>query len=91
MAIPVGLIAMWHGALGAIPANWNLCDGTGVTPNLVARFVRGNRPGVDPAGPFGSDTHTHATMTAAGAHLHTVTDRAGHTHTVNSAGGHSHG
>ena len=82
---------MWHGALGAIPANWNLCDGTGVTPNLVARFIRGAPVGVDPGATGGADSHTHLTMTAAGGHLHTVDNQAGHTHVVNSAGSHTHG
>lgn len=50
--VPIGLIAMWYGAVADIPDGWALCDGrTGLTrtdgngtidtPNLVGRFVRG--------------------------------------------------
>lgn len=90
MAIPVGLIAMWSGALATIPANWNLCDGTGVTPNLVARFLRGAPAATDPGTVGGADSHTHASMTTAGSHSHTLQSRS-HSHTTNSAGSHSHG
>jgi len=36
---PIGAIISWDGALGAIPANWQLCDGTGGTVDLRDLFV----------------------------------------------------
>ncbi len=86
---PVGAIAIWTGTLASIPANWNLCDGTGVTPNLVARFLRGAPAATNPGTTGGADSHTHASMTAAGSHTHTAGNRT-HSHTVVSAGGHNH-
>jgi len=86
--VPVGAIAIWSGALGTIPANWSLCDGSGGTPNLIARFIRGAPAATDPGTTGGSDTHSH-TMTAAGAHTHTMGSHS-HSHTTNSAGAHNH-
>ncbi|GAJ08944.1 unnamed protein product, partial [marine sediment metagenome] len=88
-AIPAGAIALWSGTLGTIPANWSLCDGSGGTPNLVARFLRGAPAATEPGTTGGADSHTHASMTAAGGHTHTA-GSLDHSHTVNSAGLHSH-
>jgi len=87
---PAGLIAMWSGTLATIPANWALCDGTGGTPNLVARFIVGSAAGVDPGATAGADSHGHAEANAAGTHTHTAQLRT-HTHIVVSAGSHNHG
>eukprot|EP01043_Picozoa_sp_COSAG02_P060237 COSAG02_NODE_7829_length_2831_cov_1.499268_1_plen_213_part_10 len=38
-AAPRGLIAMWSGALDALPQGWALCDGTAGTPDLRDKFV----------------------------------------------------
>ncbi len=40
-AVPAGTIALWSGAVSAIPAGWALCDGGSVTPDLRGRFVAG--------------------------------------------------
>lgn len=80
---------MWSGVLGTIPANWNLCDGGGTTPNLVAKFLRGAPAATNPGTTGGNDNHTHASMTAAGAHVHTM-GAYDHQHTVNLAGDHIH-
>jgi len=90
-AIPLAqeVVVMWSGTLGNIPANWTLCDGGGTTPNLVARFIRGAPAATEAGTTGGADTHTHATMTAAGAHTHTTADQS-HTHVVVSAGVHVH-
>lgn len=89
MTVPLGVIAAWSGLLADIPANWNLCDGTGGTPNLVARFLRGAPAATEPGTIGGSDTHSH-TVSEEGSHSHT-TDSDSHSHTVNNAGSHSHG
>lgn len=88
MAVPTGLIAMWSGTLATIPANWNLCDGSGVTPNLIARFLRGAPAATDPGTTGGADSHNH-TMGSAGSHGHTLSS-AGHGHTTSSDGTHDH-
>jgi len=88
-AVPAEAIAMWSGTLAAIPANWNLCDGTSGTPNLVARFLRGAPAATEPGDTDGADSHTHASMTADGGHTHTA-GSLNHQHTVVSAGSHKH-
>lgn len=90
MAVDTGVIAIWSGTLATIPANWNLCDGSGVTPNLVARFLRGAPAATNPGTTGGADSHTHSSMTGAGSHSHTLQSQS-HSHTVNSAGDHGHG
>lgn len=40
-ALPVGIITMWSGSIGAIPAGWALCDGTSGRPDLRNRFIVG--------------------------------------------------
>jgi hypothetical protein len=39
--VPRGAIVMWSGAIVAIPATWQLCDGTNGTPNLSGQFIAG--------------------------------------------------
>ncbi len=66
-AFPAGIIAMWGGSIATIPAGWALCDGTGGTPNLLAKFIRGIATALtEPGDTGGSDTHTHTI-----AHTHT--------------------
>ncbi|WP_370089277.1 hypothetical protein [Ekhidna sp.] len=44
--IPIGGIIMWSGNVADIPPNFQLCDGTGITPNLSGKFIRaGGSPG----------------------------------------------
>ncbi len=88
--LPLGSIALWSRTLATIPANWALCDGTGGTPNLVARFVRGAPAATNPGTTGGADSHGHASMTSTGGHTHAFSG-GGHSHVVNSAGSHSHG
>lgn len=88
--IPLGAIALWSGTLATIPANWSLCDGSGGTPNLIARFIRGAPAATDPGTTGGSDSHTHVSVTAAGSHTHTAQANADHSHTVILAGAHHH-
>ena len=38
--VPSGVIAMWHGASGAIPSGWVICDGNNSTPNLTDKFIK---------------------------------------------------
>lgn len=76
--VPLGGIIMWSGAVASIPDGWQLCDGTGTTPNLVDRFIvgAGSTYAVDETG--GSPdavvvTHNHGGTTASnGNHNHYV-------------------
>ncbi|MBA7648407.1 hypothetical protein ES703_56193 [subsurface metagenome] len=81
---------MWSGTLANIPANWNLCDGGGTTPNLVAKFIRGAPAATEAGTTGGADSHPHASMTAAGGHTHTAVAVVNHNHQVNNSGVHNH-
>jgi microcystin-dependent protein len=97
--VPVGLIAMWSGAINAVPSGWRLCDGTNSTPDLRDRFIVGAGSTYAVGNTGGSATvtlnesqipgHTHvisATTSSAGAHTHTATG-GGHTHFLVSSSG----
>jgi len=80
--IPAGLISMWSGSIGSIPAGWYLCDGSNGTPNLTDRFIigAGSTYAVNGTGGVSSVTLTTSNMPAH-THTATVTD-PGHTHTL---------
>jgi hypothetical protein len=76
-AFPVGGIILWSGSIAAIPATWQLCDGTNGTPNLRDRFIVG----------AGSTYAVGATGGSANAVV------AAHSHTASSSvsdPGHNH-
>ena len=83
--VPAGIITMWYGAVLAVPAGWNLCDGTNGTPDLRNRFIVGagttyavgNTGGAADA-PLVSHTHTANSSSAA-----VITD-PGHRHVYGS-------
>lgn len=79
---PAGVIVLWSGSIGSIPAGWVLCNGSNGTPDLRNRFVvgAGSTYAVDATG--GSKdaivvSHTHTATT-------TITD-PGHTHNITSS------
>ena len=61
-----GLIVMWHGTIGNIPAGYLICDGNNATPNLLTRFVEGVATAATNPGATGGATakntagHTHS-------------------------------
>jgi hypothetical protein len=71
--IPTGLIAIWSGATGSIPAGWTLCNGSNGTPDLRNSFIIG----------AGSTYAVGATGGSADSivvsHTHAITD-PGHLH-----------
>lgn len=82
--LPSGMILLWSGSIGSIPAGYLLCDGTNSTPDLRNRFIVGagstysvNQTGGSADSIVVSHTHT-ATSTS------TVTD-PGHFHTIPTA------
>ncbi len=78
---PSGLIALWSGSIGSIPAGWYLCNGSNGTPDLRDRFVvgAGSTYAVDATGGSAdaitiAHTHTYSGTTASsGTHSHTTT------------------
>ena len=99
--VPSGIIAIWSGAVSAIPSGWVICDGTNGTPNLTGQFVV--HADADAAGTYNvGDTGGSNTVTLAEAnlpgHTHSVSGTTAsdgaHTHTVSgntsSSGNHTH-
>ena len=39
--VPLGAIIAWYGTTATVPAGWAICDGTGGTPDLRDKFIRG--------------------------------------------------
>ena len=84
-AVPAGVIVMWSGSSGTIPAGWTLCDGTNGTPDLRDRFVIGATSSYAVGASGGSKdaivvSHNHtATSTSS------VTD-PGHVHNFDARG-----
>jgi hypothetical protein len=99
-SVPTGCILMWSGSIGTIPAGWQLCDGTGGTPNLQDKFIvgAGSTYAVAATGGFAnsivvSHSHTitdsgHAHVISDSGHVHSVTD-SGHAHAITDPG-HAH-
>lgn len=87
---PIGTIKMWNGTIAAIPAGWNLCDGSNGTPNWTGRFPLAVDNDDDHGATGGSEVHTHAATTAsAGAHTHDITVD-GHALTIPELPAHQH-
>jgi len=74
---PSGVIVLWSGSIGSIPAGWYLCNGNNGTPDLRDRFVVG----------AGSTYSVDATGGSANAIVVSHT----HTFTTDSGGSHTHG
>jgi len=70
MATAKGIIMLWSGAAGDIPAGWILCNGAGGSPDLRNKFVVGAGDTYAPGASGGDINHTH-TFTGAG-HSHTI-------------------
>ena len=88
--LPTGMILLWSGSIGSIPAGFLLCDGTNSTPDLRNRFVVGagssysvNQTGGSADAIVVSHTHTATSVVTDPGHLHTF----GLGSVVNYAGG----
>lgn len=57
---PSGMIVMWSGSIGAIPAGWALCNGANGTPDLRNRFIVGAGGDYAVGATGGALTHSHA-------------------------------
>jgi microcystin-dependent protein len=71
VAIPSGLIAMWHGLIANIPSGWVICDGNNGTPNLLAKFVEGVATAATNPGATGGAASVTLTLGQIPAHTHT--------------------
>jgi hypothetical protein len=78
-AFPIGGIIIWSGAVSAIPATWQLCNGTNGTPDLRDRFIVGagttyavNATGGTANAVVVSHTHTATNTISNAAHQHLV-------------------
>jgi len=66
-------IAMWSGPTTAVPAGWQLCDGSGGTPDLRDRFVVGAGSTYTPGDTGGATTNTPSfTGDPMTTHTHTL-------------------
>jgi len=82
-AFTTGMILLWSGAIGSIPAGFYLCNGSNGTPDLRDRFIVGAGGSYSVAQTGGSAdaivvSHNHTATSTS-----TVTD-PGHTHTTNA-------
>lgn len=75
--IPTGMISLWYGSIGSVPAGWYLCDGTNGTPDLRNRFIVGagstysvSQTGGSADAIVVSHTHTATSAVTDPGHLH---------------------
>jgi hypothetical protein len=76
---PAGVIVLWSGSIGSIPAGWVLCNGSNGTPDLRNRFVvgAGSTYAVDATGGSAdaivvSHTHTATSVVTDPGHIHGI-------------------
>lgn len=75
-SLPVGVIGAWLRPLAQIPENWQLCDGSNSTPDMLGLHPKGATASIGGTGGSLAD-HDHTIPT----HTHTTT---GHSHDVSS-------
>jgi hypothetical protein len=92
--LPSGMILLWSGSIGSVPAGYYLCDGSNGTPDLRDRFIvgAGNSYAVNATGGSTdaivvSHTHTATSTVTDPGHFHTY----GFPNTSNSYGSNSGG
>jgi len=67
--LPIGTILMWFGTLASLPAGWQLCNGSGGTPDLRGSFPRG-AGGSIALGASGGAASASGSTGSSGAHTH---------------------
>jgi hypothetical protein len=74
MSVPTGVITLWYGTSGSIPAGWVICDGNNDTPDLRSMFVRGASTDGNIGTTGGSAVHNHTCpgLSSTGNHRHDV-------------------
>lgn len=101
--LPTGVIVMWSGAIGSIPAGWALCNGSNGTPDLRDRFIVGAGSSYSIGDTGGESTvtlseaempehnHSNPATGSSGSHQHNTI--SAHDHTVpdtSETGDHQH-
>jgi hypothetical protein len=78
---PAGVIVLWSGSIGSIPAGWALCNGNNGTPDLRNRFIvgAGSTYSVDATGGSAdaivvSHTHTATSVVTDPGHIHSYNE-----------------
>lgn len=68
--LPIGSIILWKNT--TIPSGWSVCNGSGGTPDLRDKFVRGASVDGDIRDTGGATTHTHTNSNTStrSAHNH---------------------
>jgi len=85
---PAGLIALWSGAIAAVPADWVFCNGGSSTPDLRDKFIVGAKQddgGVAKTNLTGSLTQSGGTATLtglSGSHILLTTEIPAHAHNI---------
>ena len=87
VGVPAGVIAIWSGAISAIPSGWVICDGNNSTPNLTAKFVI--HASADSGATY--DVADTGGSTTTGASTLSIAQLAAHTHTYNATNTNSEG
>ena len=85
--VPSGIIAIWSGAISAIPSGWVICDGNNSTPNLTDRFVI--HASADSGATY--DVSDTGGSTTTGTSTLSISQLAAHTHTYNATNTNSEG
>ena len=87
--ILVGAIVLWYGSASAVPSGYSLCNGSGGTPDLRGRFVRGAATSGELLTTAGSATHLHsgANSGAVSDHSHSYSISVSANGDYNSGGG----
>ena len=80
--VPAGVIAIWSGAISAIPSGWVICDGNNSTPNLTAKFVI--HASADSGATY--DVNDTGGSTTTGASSLSIAQLAAHTHSYTAPG-----
>src|SRR5580765_321114 len=86
--VPVGTITAWWGNPASLPSNWHVCDGTGGTPDLRDKYLRGVGGATGFGSAFGSYTGSsvaagdHSHGAATGAHTLTIAEMPSHAHST---------
>ncbi len=80
MGIDAGIIILWYGSVGSIPAGWVLCDGNNATPDLRGKFIVGAGNTYNPGVSGGSATFSASGTLTIDAHILTVAEMASHRH-----------
>ncbi|MAD25804.1 MAG: hypothetical protein CMO44_16715 [Verrucomicrobiales bacterium] len=89
--VAVGSIMMWSGAIADIPTGWQLCDGSGNSPDLRDRFVIGSGstyPVGDTGGSKDSSlpSHSHTWSGSGTSNGTTNSQLSNHSHNVSGSG-----